>query len=377
MAPLRKSARKAGLMQRATAASTESPPTWLNQVGLQLQDQTRQHGILAAALQRVMEELLPAANVRNIAIGRADVEIVTQDNSTPTTSAQSTSSGNAEASANSPSTSSGNEGILSDLQMCTWLRGVMGRALPAPEKPTFSGLSEETAPLFLRDLQKFGKVFNLSDKALLELAQECLKGDAETWATLYEDSWRTFSDFRKSFLDSFWTENKQREIRCKIGSGSYRKESGVSMLVHFGKYIALAKQLTTPIAEPLLVAEMMRHFPSYIQSLWRFKGVNTIAAAVELLTTQDIPGQNPPESAAGRRSTNGSRDSAKCQPTQTTPDVVASLVRGHRGPTRPRPYQRAYRRQVVNTPRIPTAAANDRTSGDDMLGAQEQRLLAA
>lgn len=105
-----------------------------------------------------------------------------------------------------PATTLGNRGTPDGLQVGTWLKGVMDRVIPAPERPKFSGHVNENRLCFLELLRRFGKAFGLSDRGLLDLARDCLLGDAKAWTPLYKDTWSTLSDLSGS---EFQTEADQ------------------------------------------------------------------------------------------------------------------------------------------------------------------------
>lgn len=61
------------------------------------------------------------------------------------------------------------------------------------------------------------------------------------------------------------------------------------MEAHFAHYVGLARLLTTPMSENLLISELMKHFPVNLQSLWALKSgtEKTIANAAEFLRSQE------------------------------------------------------------------------------------------
>ncbi|CAH1379214.1 unnamed protein product, partial [Tenebrio molitor] len=172
------------------------------------------------------------------------------------------------------------------------LRNLLERPLPAPERPSFEGLRRQNPMKFLRAVEEYGHSFGLNSPRLLGVAVDCLKGNAKHWTGIYRDNWRTYEDFKRDFLKTYWSAQRQRDIRFQISTGRYDETKG-TMLSHFAYFVDMAKMLTTPLSEEVLLDELIRHFPDNVQSLWILQKISNIAEAAEFLSGQEIPGQNP------------------------------------------------------------------------------------
>jgi hypothetical protein len=112
------------------------------------------------------------------------------------------------------------------------LRNLLERALPAPERPSFEGLRRQNPMKFLRAVEEYEHSFGLNSPRLLGIAVDCLKGNAKHWTGIYRDNWRTYEDFKRDFLKTYWSAQRQRDIRFQISTGRYDETKG-TMLSHF------------------------------------------------------------------------------------------------------------------------------------------------
>jgi hypothetical protein len=117
---------------------------------------------------------------------------------------------------------------------------------------------------FLRTVEEYGHSFGLDSPRLLGVAIDCRnKGNAKHWTDIYRDNWRTYEDFKRDFLKTCWSAQRQRDICFQISTGRYDE----TMLSHFAYFVDMVKMLTTPLSEEILLDELIRHFPENVQSL--------------------------------------------------------------------------------------------------------------
>lgn len=158
--------------------------------------------------------------------------------------------------------------------------------LAQPEAPPIFRDTILTNPVrFLQDLEKYFKRVGIANNRQLEVALDCLQGPAHNWATIYKLVWHNFIDFRKAFLQAYWSEQEQGKLRHRILTDVWSNK--YSMVDHFAYFVNLAQLLTNPFAEGELVSHLMRHFPVHIQSLWSLTGKRALADAAEFLRHQE------------------------------------------------------------------------------------------
>lgn len=162
--------------------------------------------------------------------------------------------------------------------------------------PTVVFAQQDTPPLFdpakqfgsgryLEDLESYFLKRSVPDDRKLEIALEGLQGHAKNWATICKTTWHNYADFKAGFQNYFWSVQDQGKVRQQINSGRWSKENSLSE--HFAYIASLANLLTTPIPEDVLVAEIMKHFPTHIQALWSLKPIHTLGEALSFLKQQE------------------------------------------------------------------------------------------
>lgn len=193
------------------------------------------------------------------------------------------------------------------------------------EVPKFKNNKEKHPYKFLEELEIYFKKMNTREEDKLEILRECMQETAFDWFSIYKLCWNTYDDFRNDFLDYFWSEAEQNQLRQQINTSIW-KPGGMSMANHFAHYIGMAKTLKEPWPENLLIDQIMRHFPRYIQSMWTLVTDKNFKTAAEFLRHQDNIGRATP--SASQRNI--------LEPFSRQP-----------GPSRPAPYSRPNQRQMM------------------------------
>ncbi|KAI5632379.1 hypothetical protein NE865_14900 [Phthorimaea operculella] len=160
------------------------------------------------------------------------------------------------------------------------------------EKPTF-GTNNKHPVTFLEELESYLKKA-AKEANELDLVQECLVEDARNWANVYKGRWKNLGDFKADFLATYWGENEQSELRRRIVQGSWDKQETPSMLTYFLRFTSRAGLLNYKIPEKQLVADLMRHFPKYIQQVWANSDITTIIGTAEFLRNMDSINKQDP-----------------------------------------------------------------------------------
>lgn len=171
--------------------------------------------------------------------------------------------------------------------------------LPQRERPTFSGGNENPIS-FLEDIKEYTRKVKRTDP--LVVVRENLKGEAKSWAKLYNKRWETMLDFEKDFLATYWGDIKKNEVRRRLAEGIYDNKKNISMLTHFASYWELAKALKITDTSLGVVDEIMRHYPKEIQSLWFSGPTGDEIIAAEFLRKLDTLVCTPEERITKRKS---------------------------------------------------------------------------
>ena len=87
---------------------------------------------------------------------------------------------------------------------------------PAPTVPKFRNKTLKHPIKFLEELDKYFKKMKTPLHEQLDVVLEALEEEAQYWAGIFQVSWTNFMDFRNDFLQSFWSESEQIQLRRRI-----------------------------------------------------------------------------------------------------------------------------------------------------------------
>lgn len=193
----------------------------------------------------------------------------------------------------SPSTSSRNFGV--PMETNTSLHEGVPRELSVivnalrnngTEKPRYPGKNSIHPVTFLEDLTSYlRKIYAAPGD--LDTIIECLDGEVRNWARIYRHQWVSFEDFKRDFLNTYWGETEQSNLRKTIVQNIWSRNQNPSMLGHFISLVGQAKMLTYPIPEQQLISDLMCHFPRPVQYAWSTNNYQTIIEATEFLRKLD------------------------------------------------------------------------------------------
>ena len=154
-----------------------------------------------------------------------------------------------------------------------------------PMVPKFLGNKTKNAMKFLEELEIYFRKANTPMDQRLVAMGECFEGPASDWHTIYLIAWQNYGDFKKDFIHCYWSKVEQDQLRSKLSSDVW--ENNTSMVDHFSQYIGLARLLTESLSEENLVSQLIKHFPSTIQSLWFLNNDRTVAGTADFLRQQE------------------------------------------------------------------------------------------
>lgn len=191
---------------------------------------------------------------------------------------------------------------------------------------------------FIEDLTAYIKRCSIGNNDIIDTIIECLEGEARNWARIYKDRWTQFEDFKRDFLETYWGEAEQNDLRRKIVHNTWDKSS--TMLGHFISLSGQAKMLTYPIQEKQLISDIMGHFPKEVQYSWTTNnGAQSILHATEFLRKLDNvnkqteikhPVQKPAREVEQRKNTFGrqrfNNTSSARQGNSTQPAATTNVI---------------------------------------------------
>ncbi|KAI5632287.1 hypothetical protein NE865_15009 [Phthorimaea operculella] len=158
------------------------------------------------------------------------------------------------------------------------------------ERPKYPGKANMHPVTFIEDLFAYLNRISRKDQVIEEIIA-CLEGEVRKWARIYKDRWMNEEDFKRDFLESFWSETEQNQLRRSIVCGTWSEKREPSMMSYFINLASQAKMLARNIPEDQLVADLMNHFPIEVQYVWRQKKSGKIIQAAEFLRELDDVGR--------------------------------------------------------------------------------------
>ncbi|KAK5650327.1 hypothetical protein RI129_001356 [Pyrocoelia pectoralis] len=153
------------------------------------------------------------------------------------------------------------------------------------EKPLFS--PDRHHPVtFLERFERYFRLgrFDVGEK--LEVVRSCLIGSTLDWVGVRASSWHDFDDFHRDFLGYFWSADLQHAERTRLTNMRYVSEGVLSMPQFFLRQVTLFRTFTPVVPEETIVADVMRQFPSSIQSLWAVSPARDFDGALKFLDRQ-------------------------------------------------------------------------------------------
>lgn len=232
------------------------------------------------------EELVQSVNVTDA------ITVPTTTLTTPSTSTTTTLISNDGINPSLPHSDMNITKTTSEFELKQILWALTKQNSMVTKQPSFKGELYENPVIFLNKLEEYGKSWSIPDDCLLKLSLECLTGSAKTWTAIYRNDWKIYIDFKRDFLNTFWTKEKQREIKHKIENDRYNTNNGKSMLAHFSKYVNLASFLEPKLSDEELLNSLVRHYPTNIQINWLAREGKSLKSFANYLLQGDSVVQN-------------------------------------------------------------------------------------
>lgn len=180
-----------------------------------------------------------------------------------------------------------------DTRSSDWVRALttsISRSnIPQP-RPIFADSETSNPVRFLERFELYFKRTYLPEEDKISEVISCLSRQAWDWAEYHKGTWNHFNHFRAAFLDKFWSEDRQHEIRVQLLSRAYDPSRESTMAEYFMRQVNHLRTLTIPLAESLLLADLMLLFPEPVRGLWRTlpKHERTMRGAMDFLERQSL-----------------------------------------------------------------------------------------
>lgn len=155
------------------------------------------------------------------------------------------------------------------------------------ELPTFSGEPHERPMRFLRAFLAYCDGMNISNARIKLVLDQALKGLAREWYEFCIDNIFDRDSFRKLFVDRYWSNSIQRNIRRKLENGYYEAQNNLSRAEYVMRLTNDLRELSDPPSQQAMVDAFSRHFDCQVQDAIGVRGIVTIHGLLELLDSLD------------------------------------------------------------------------------------------
>jgi hypothetical protein len=154
-----------------------------------------------------------------------------------------------------------NKGVTCNNNNWEFVKGTITNTLDLA-LPTFEDLPEQNAQAHVNALIEFLQVKNIPPLLHLAVARRSLHGiSVITWGDAIWDELKTFEDFRKAFLDKFWSLPRQAKVRLQIYQDKHDPRGAVNYCDHLMTYAVKAKYLEPPMSNFELLNALKEHYP--------------------------------------------------------------------------------------------------------------------
>lgn len=155
------------------------------------------------------------------------------------------------------------------------------------ELPRFEGLPKHHPVVFLRELERFFEMVGVKEAFQLDYALDALQGKISTWGDAFRYSFGDYPTFKAMFLEEFWGEERQRDIRVALYGETYRSNCDLEMADYFLRLVAKARHLTPPMRDDEIISLSIRHFPMAVERTLLAAGHDSVDMVLKLLRRLD------------------------------------------------------------------------------------------
>jgi len=159
-------------------------------------------------------------------------------------------------------------------------------------RPSFYGNNRDMHPVdFLHRLDEYFAIKQLYTGEKIIVVGDCLKATALNWFSTIRFQLRDYDDFRKAFIDEYWS----REIQIQVWSqclGITHIPQNTNFREHFATWATKLRHLEVPhLSEPEIVKHIAKHYPGYLRAILVSMPERTILSAMKVLGEE---GQSQP-----------------------------------------------------------------------------------
>jgi len=179
-------------------------------------------------------------------------------------------------------------------------------------RPAFYGSNRDIHPVdFLHRLDEYFAIKQLYVGEKIIVVGDCLKSAALSWFSTIRFQLSDYDDFRKAFIDEYWS----REIQIQVWSQCLsitQIPQNTNFREHFATWATKLRHLEVPyLSEQEIVKHIAKHYPGYLRAILVSMPERTILAAMKILGEE---GQSQPNKDDSRnQQQNNNQEGQKTQ----------------------------------------------------------------
>jgi hypothetical protein len=102
----------------------------------------------------------------------------------------------------------------------------------------------EDPVLHLKKLEEYLKLNDVPEEIQLYTVYKSMAGKLSSqWIGIAGNKIKDYQSFKKLVLETWWSPNTQKIVRCDLYQARHNKKSGLSLTAHFLKYANVATYL--------------------------------------------------------------------------------------------------------------------------------------
>jgi len=162
-------------------------------------------------------------------------------------------------------------------------------------RPVFFGNNRDVHPIdFLNRLEEYFAIKQTYAGEKIIIVGDCLRNTALNWFTTVRFQMENYNDFKKAFMDEYWS----REIQIQIWSQCLSIKqipANENFREHFATWATRLRHLEVPrLSEQEIVKNIAKHYPGYLRAILVSLQERTILAAMKVLG-EEGSNNRPPE----------------------------------------------------------------------------------
>lgn len=169
-----------------------------------------------------------------------------------------------------------------------------GAILSPLEPPIFCSCIFQSPTVFLNSLMEYVRLTRVPLDSFKYVAGQALKGQAYEWFIYVRHRINSIQDFNRLFLERFWNDGIQMEIRRRLEFGSYAEaldpnQSRSEYVIKIWNYV---KALENPPGEQIFVEFLSRHFDTQLRMAIESRGIASIDQLIDFLDANPATNQD-------------------------------------------------------------------------------------